>query len=404
MNVLIVGLNYAPEPVGIGPYTAGMAASLVRAGHEVTVICAKPYYPQWQVAATDRGLRARRSEEAGVRIVRVPIYVPAVPSGARRVLHHLSFALSALPAVLAAATRRRPDVVIAIAPSLISTAIARIAARLTGAKLWLHVQDFEVAAAGAVGLLRKPWLMRLARAFEGWSLRADRVSTISPQMCDGLAKRGIAPRRIVEFRNWATLDRSASSEVHDYRLEWGIDRPHVAIYSGSIANKQGLDLILEAARRLSHRRDLVFVVCGNGPQRERLITAAAGLDNIQFRDLQPAARLGELLALASVHLLPQVADAADLLLPSKLTNMLQSGRPVVATAVHGTALAHEVEGCGMVVPPGDGHAFAAAIERLIDHPELAATLGAQGRQRAQERWSAPQILGRFERQLCELAA
>lgn len=404
MNVLIVGLNYAPEPVGIGPYTAGMAASLVEAGHTVTAVCAKPYYPQWQVAATDRGLRARRSEEAGVRIVRVPIYVPAIPSGARRVLHHLSFALSALPAVLAAVTRQRPDIIIAIAPSLISTAIARIAARLTGAKLWLHVQDFEVAAAGAVGLLRKPWLMRLARAFEGWSLRADRVSTISPQMCEGLVRRGIAARRIVEFRNWTTLQRAATAEPSAYRREWGIERPHVAVYSGSIANKQGIELIVEAARRLQHRRDLAFVVCGNGPQRERLEAAAAGLDNMQFRDLQPAARLGELLALASVHLLPQIADAADLLLPSKLTNMLQSGRPTVATAAPGTALAQEVEGCGLVVTPGDADAFAAAIERLIDQPQLAATFGAQARQRAQERWSAPQILSRFERQLCELAA
>lgn len=405
MNVLVIGLNYAPEPVGIAPYTAGMAASLARSGHAVTVVCAKPYYPSWQVASTDRNLRIQHSEEAGVRIVRVPIYVPTNPTGARRVIHHLSFAAAALPAAFAAAAQRRPDVVVAIAPSLISTTIARAVARGFGAKLWLHVQDFEVEAACATGLLgRTGWLTRAARAFESWALKADRISTISPQMCERLAQRGVASGRIVEFRNWATLEQHGPTEPGAYRAEWKLSRKHVAIYSGSIANKQGIDLIVAAARRLQHRRDLAFVVCGNGPQREALVATAAGLDNIQFEDLQPRERLAELLALASVHLLPQIAGAADLLLPSKLTNMLASERPIVATAAAGTALAEEIDGCGLVTPPGDAAKFAMAIERLIDHPALAAQLGRAGQLRAQERWSGPRILDRFERQLCELAA
>ena len=406
MNVLILGLNYAPEPVGIGPYTTGMAEALAAAGHGVSVVCAKPYYPYWQVEQAFRGVRAQRGIEGGAKVIRVPIYVPRAPNGARRLLHHASFALRAFPALLAEARRQRPHVVVAIAPSLLSAAIARAVARLLGAKLWLHVQDFELDAAFATGLLPgEGALSRAARAFETWSLEADRVSTISPQMCARLSTRGVASDKIVEFRNWATLDDiAAGGPARGYRQEWGIDRPHVAVYSGAIGHKQGIELIVEAARRLQHRRDLAFVVCGDGPQRARLAAAAAGLDNIQFRALQPRERLGELLALASVHLLPQIAGAADLLLPSKLTNMLASGRPVVATADRDTGLAHEVEGCGLIVRPGDAAKFASAIERLVDDRSLAAALGAKARMRAQERWSRSSILTRFERQLCELAA
>lgn len=296
--------------------------------------------------------------------------------------------------------------VIAIAPSLLSAAIARAVARLLGAKLWLHVQDFELDAAFATGLLDdKGMLAHAARAFETWSLKADRVSTISPQMCARLAKRGVAAERIVEFRNWATLDDIVTlTTAWGYRQEWGIDRPHVAVYSGAIGNKQGIELIVEAARQLQHRRDLTFVICGDGPHQVRLASLAEGLDNIQFRALQPRERLGELLALASVHLLPQIAGAADLLLPSKLTNMLASGRPVVTTAMAGTGIAHEVDGCGLIVEPGDAAAFARAITRLIDDPALCGAMGARASQRAQERWSRSHILHRFERQLCELAA
>jgi colanic acid biosynthesis glycosyl transferase WcaI len=96
----------------------------------------------------------------------------------------------------------------------------------------------------------------------------------------------------------------------------------VAIYSGNIANKQGIEIVVEAARLLRHRKDLMFVVCGNGPNRARLIESSADLDNIQFHDLQPRAP-ADLLGMASVHLLPQIAGAADLVPPGSPTCWLQ---------------------------------------------------------------------------------
>lgn len=406
MNILILGLNYAPEPIGIGPYTHGMAASLAAAGHRVTVVCGKPYYPAWRVDPAFAGGGVRRSVEDGVTVVRVPHYVPADPNGRRRLLHHASFAARAQTAMIAEAARQRPDVVIGVVPSLISFSTARIVARMSRAKLWMHIHDFEVEAAFATGLLTSDGKMaRLARRFEGWNLRADRISSISPQMCAKLTDRGIDPAKVVEFRNWANIDRIRPLDrPSELRAEWNIDRPHVALYSGNIANKQGIEIVVDAARLLAHRSDLMFAICGNGPNRDRLMAEAAGLDNIRFFDLQPVELMTELLGLASVHLLPQIAGAADLVLPSKLTNMLASGRPTVATALPGTGLADEVEGCGVIVPPGDAPAFAAAIERLIDDEGTRRTLGSAARARAEERWSRTRILAGFEAKLLALAA
>jgi colanic acid biosynthesis glycosyl transferase WcaI len=149
MNVLIIGLNYAPEPVGIGPYTTGMAQALADAGHAVTVVCGKAYYPRWELHQDHRAPGVLRSVENGVTVMRVPIYVPAQPSGAKRLVHHLTYMLRAIPSALRAARVRRPDVVICIAPSLISVVAARLVAWRTTARLWLHIQDFEVEAAFA---------------------------------------------------------------------------------------------------------------------------------------------------------------------------------------------------------------------------------------------------------------
>jgi colanic acid biosynthesis glycosyl transferase WcaI len=402
VKLLILGLNYAPERVGIAVYTAGMAQALAAMGHEVQVIAGRPYYPAWEIMEGHSPYTYAREVENGVGITRVPHFIPKTPSGGKRLLHHASFAAASFFPLLERALRFKPDIVMTIAPSLIAAPLARMAAGLCGARSWLHIQDFEVEAAFATGLLEDTGnIARLARWFEARVLKSfDTVSSISPRMCRRLAEKGVALPAIYEFRNWADIGTVFPlAGPSPYRAEWDIQTPHVALYSGNIANKQGIEIILDAARLLAHRTDLTFIVCGDGPNRRNLEMEAAGLPSLRFHDLQPKDRLNDLMGLASIHLLPQLAGAADLVLPSKLTNMLASGRPVVATAERGTGLFDEVEGCGALTPPGDATAFASAIERLIDDPPMHARLSVAARERAKQRWSGEVILAGLEAQL-----
>ncbi|MFM5885290.1 MAG: WcaI family glycosyltransferase [Novosphingobium sp.] len=395
-RVLIVGLNYAPEPVGIGPYTQGLAKALAKQGRDVAVICGQPYYPQWRRYP---GFSAgwSQSAEDGVRVTRCPHYIPARPGGLSRIVHLASFALSALPAVLRPGGMR-PQVVIAVAPALLSVVTAWLAARFAGARLWVHVQDFEAEAAVATGLLRPGSLpARLALWCERRILRlADHVSTISPQMAARLVAKGVAPNRVTELRNWADArfapDPAGAVQL---RSEWGLTGKTVALYSGNIALKQGIEVLVDAARLLQHRPDIAVVICGEGPNRAVLEARAAGLPNVQLRDLQPVARMGAMLAMADLHLLPQIAGAADLVLPSKLTNILASARPVVATTEPGTGLYGEVDGCGVITPPGDAAALAQAIADLADDPARRAALGKAALGRSAARWQKDAIIGRW---------
>lgn len=407
MRVLILGINYAPEPTGIAVYTSGMARALAAAGHDVTVVSGQPYYPGWKIMPGHKATRYSSERDGDVRLIRCPLYIPAAPSGFRRILQHASFALSSLLPMLREARRQRPDVVFVVAPSLVAAPVGRLAAWLCGARAWLHIQDFEVEAAFATALIDHGGIAaRMARAYERRVLGAfDRVSAISPQMCRKLREKGVPESRIVEFRNWTDVSAiRPATAPSPYREEWDVRTPHVALYSGSIANKQGIEIIIEAAHRLKDRDSLTFVICGRGPHKARLEALAGGLPNIRFHDLQPIERLNDLMNLATVHLLPQVEDAADLMLPSKLTNMLASGRPVVATAAPGTGLAAELEGCGIATAPGDAVAFAGAIESLTTGDVHHARLSAGARQRAEQHLSAAAILGRFELELASLRA
>ncbi len=403
LRLLVIGLNYAPEQVGIGPYTAGLCETLAGFGHTVEVVAGAAYYPEWR-RHPGQPRSGRRQVENGVGVTRCDHFIPSQPTGLKRILHLASFSLSALIPALKTARRLHPQVVFTVAPSLLGVPTAWLAAKAGGARLWIHVQDFEVEAAFATGLLGGNLLSRIARRLESRLLRlGDSVSAISPQMVARLAAKGVPPARVYELRNWANTDFAPDPEgAERYRREWRLGTRKVALYAGNIANKQGIELVVAAARLLQARKDLVFVICGEGPNRQRLAELCTGLGNVQLHGLQPAERMGGLLSLASVHLLPQLPGAADLVLPSKLTNMLLSGRPVAATASPGTGLAGEVDGCGLVTPPGDASALAAAVARLADDPDLAAALGQAGARRAGERWNREVILRRLEARLGKL--
>jgi colanic acid biosynthesis glycosyl transferase WcaI len=123
MKILIYGLNYAPELTGAGKYTAEMAEALAARGHDVRVVCAPPYYPEWKVADGFSWWRGRRETLRGVEVARAPLWVPKRPNGVKRLMHLASFAAASLPALVSHA-RWRPQVVMTIAPSLLNAPAA----------------------------------------------------------------------------------------------------------------------------------------------------------------------------------------------------------------------------------------------------------------------------------------
>ncbi len=408
MRILFCGINYAPDLIGVAKYNTELCESLVAAGHEVRVVTAPPYYPDWNIPAEYCSLWYKSQLWNGIPITRAPIYVPNRPLGMRRLLHHASFSISSAAPMLSTAVRWRPKIVVAVAPSLLSAPVAVAAARAIGAKSWLHIQDLEIDAAFELGLLRNRRLRSVMLGIERGILGAfDRVSTISPQMRRRLENKGVAPEKLRDVRNWAdTAAIVPGDNQTPLRTSLGL-KPNdiVALYSGAMSKKQGLELLVEAATatRDSHPQ-IHFVLCGNGPRRQELAELARGLRNTHFIDIQPVERLSELLNTADIHLMPQKAQAADLVLPSKLSGMMASGRPIVVMADPGTGIALETEGAGLVIPPGDAGALAAAVASLAESEPLRKSFGVAGRLRAMQRWDRASIVRSIEDEIMKLDA
>lgn len=400
MRLLIYGINFAPEPTGVGKFTGEMAAWLAARGHEVRAIAAPPYYPAWR---RDRSVPLWRAESwRGVTVHRAPLYVPSRPGGPARLVHLFSFALMSLPLAWLQAVAFHPQAVIAVAPTLMTAPGALAAAALARARTWLHLQDFETEAAFSLGMVGGARLRVGALAAEGWVLRRfARVSTISEPMRRRLIEKGIAPERATLLGNWVDLARIRPLPgASPLRATLGIpeERP-VALYAGTLGAKQGLEILAEAAELLREPSGPMIVVAGDGPARAGLAEIAARAPCLRLLPLQPPERLNDLLNLADIHLLPERPEAADLVMPSKLGGMLASGRPVVAAVRSDGAIAAAMAGAGVLSPPGDARAMAAAIRELAADPGRRARLGAQARRLAERDWDREAILGRLEAEL-----
>lgn len=408
MRVLIHGLNYSPERVGVGRYTGELAEWLAQRGHEVRVVTAPPYYPEWKTGEGYSSRGYRREELENVEVWRCPLWVPASPSGAKRLLHLFSFAAASSPAVVRQAAWR-PDVVVMVEPTLFCLPPAWVTARLSGAPLWVHVQDFELEAALELGIMQRSVVRRFLYAAEKALLRgADRLSTITETMRRRVVEKGVSPQGTTVFPNWSDTRFVRPIEAgRNIRSGFGAGPGEtLVVYAGNMGEKQGLEVVLDAAERLRGRSDIKFALIGEGAARKRLERSSVkrGLDNVRFFALQPSERLPEMLAAGDIHLVVQRRGAADLVMPSKLTNILAAGRPAVATADPGTEL-HRVlseRECGLAAIPENAEDVADSIQTLADNAKRRQWLGGNARRYAEEHLDKEKILRRFEHDLTEL--
>lgn len=402
MKILVYSLNFAPELTGVGKFTGEMVADLAAYGHDVRVICAPPHYPAWAKQAGYRYRWWQREQQGNVVVYRCPIFIPSRPSGLLRILHLFSFALTSLP-VLLCQLAWRPRLVWMAMPTFFNMPAGILFARLVGARTWLHIQDFEVDAAFATGILNSRWLQRVMGRVESWLYAGmDHVSTIS----DGMAAffRSKRPGQSVSLvPNWFDFTGfdcipEDDERVRAYRREFGFPATGpLALYSGNMGNKQGLEMIIAVAARCP---DIHFVLCGSGSERRRLQTEAACLGNLSWLDLQPLERYHRLLLSANIHLMTQLPCAHDLVMPSKLNALMASGRCTVLTALPGSDLYEIGSRGGLGVAYGDVDAMQAALMRLAGDPQLRRELGMAGREFVLNHFSRVEITRNLHLEMC----
>jgi colanic acid biosynthesis glycosyl transferase WcaI len=400
-RALVVGINYAPEHTGIAPYTTQACEHLARSGVEVLGLVGVPHYPQWAVEAPYRSRLRSHERVEGVVLRRLRHTVPSQQTARRRATYEATFGLH----VLSQRLPWRPDVVLTVVPSLLgAAAAARLAAR-SGAPLVVWVQDLMGPAAEQSGIAGGGRVAATTSRLERWVLRrADAVVLVSPAFRPYVEAAGVPAGRIDLVPNWSHIGPAdGDRQVVRRRLGWR-DGETIALHSGNMGLKQGLENVVEAASRAPE--GIRFVLMGDGSQRDALRERGRDLPRLSFLPPATTEDFPRVLAAADVLLVNERASAVDMSLPSKLTSYLAAGQPVVAAVPDGGGTAAEVRrsGAGVVVRPEEPDVLLEAVARLAADPARRRALGSAGLSHAQQHLSREAALARLTGVLVEAAA
>jgi colanic acid biosynthesis glycosyl transferase WcaI len=374
LRVLFLTHYFHPEVGAPQTRLLELASELSRQGHEITVLTGFPNYPDGVIPARYRRRLFAVERLGELRIVRAAVYPAPNRGAARRLLNHLSFALSSIPASLRAGGA---DVVIVETPPLFVAAAGVAVAALKRAPMLLNVADLWPDAAIQLGALRHRGLIAGARALERFAYRhADLIAVPTPGLERVLRERGYPRERVVVVPHGVDPARfPLDPEARPI--------PGRVVYCGTIGMGHAMGTLIEAARMLEQGDGRYeFLIVGDGAERGELEARARswGLRSVTFAGRLPRAELPALLASAAVGVatqrdLPLLGDA----LSTKVLEYMAAARPVVAAASGWTAEVIARSGAGIACPPEQPAALAEAIAQVTADPERARAMGLSGR-------------------------
>lgn len=381
MRVIVWGINYAPEFTGIAPHNVALCEFLHARGHDAQMVTTFSYYPTWRKLPEDRGKLYRTDHLNGIPVHRCWHFVPPQVSALKRILHEASFILTS---TLRQLTLPRPDVYVLVSPPLLLGAAGWLIGKIKRAPFVYHVQDMQPDAAVGLGMLQAGWFIRALYALESLAYRsAARVSGITPGMLAKFRRKGVPEEKFIYFPNAISLQgEGAVAGVGEFRRKNGLPADaFIALYAGNLGVKQGLDVLIEAARLVRDRR-IQIVICGDGAQREALAEQAQRLElpNVKMLPLQQGADYNLLLADADVCFITQQSGSGNSFFPSKLLGLLAQSRAVVTVADPESELAEAAVagGFGLNIPPGRPQEVADVLDQLAKDPARLARYGAAG--------------------------
>ena len=300
----------------------------------------------------------------------------------------------------------RPDLLLVVSPPLGLAASAIALGRLWRVPYVLHVTDLQPDAAVDLGMLAHGRLVRAFYRLEAAAYRhAAMVSTLTEAMRGRIIAKRVPPEKVVLFSDWVepSLFKIPPPPV---RPDRGSAGEFVVAHFGNMGVKQGLEIVVEAARLSAAEKAITYLLVGDGAARANVQARAGslGLSNLHFLPFQPRERFFELLTRANVCLVTQRRTVADVVFPSKVLTLLAAARPVIASVGADSEVSRVIaeSGAGMTIAPEDPRALADAVATLRANPLVRERMGRAGRAYALERWEREAVLKSTEQWLAAL--
>jgi colanic acid biosynthesis glycosyl transferase WcaI len=406
MRVLVLVHHFPPDVNSTGQLMAEVAQGLRRLGDEVAILTTFPHYAEFRTWPEYRGRLTETTRDDGLRVTRVWSWASGTKSMSHRLLNYVSF--NALASIRGAAMRWRPDVILATNGSFFSGVTAWLVGGLHVPFVY-NLQDLYPEVPIQAGQLRNHTAIRALRAIEQFMYhRASRVSVITPSFRAYLLERGMADGKISVIPNFVDTEfiRPLPKD-NPWSRRIGLDDKFVVSHAGYIGLVYDFATLLAVADRMRGLRDVVFLIVGNGVTKDAVVASAKrdGLNNVMFLPYQPREELPWMRAASDVQVSLYTPEAARYSMPSKIYEIMASGRPLVASADADSDVRRVTEesGAGVWVPSGDPDLLESAILELRADPQRREDLGGRGRAAAEAKYSKHRVVAQHRELLTAVA-
>ena len=394
MKILIITINYFPEIGGIARITTELSESLKKRGHEVTVVTAFPHHPYGIVSKEYRGKLLQREEFNGIKLIKTYIYASPQKHFLTRIFNYGSFTVTS---VLGGLLSGKHDVVFTMFPPPLLGISAYIVGKVKRVPIVLDVLDIWPDLPVALGEIKNKYLIKFLEAVERFVYKkAERILVISKGFKKDIEKKGIDADKIDVAPNWVDIDFiTPGCQKNSIREKYNLDDKFVVMFAGTIGLAQGLECVIDAAKLLSHQKDILFVFVGEGVMKKKLQQKAEeyALENVMFIPVQPREYIPKFLAAADVCLvILQRNPVLAITIPCKTYEIMAAARPIVANVEGDLKELVEEADCGIVVEPENPKQIADAIISLYEDEQLRTKFGRNGREYVVQHYTREKIM------------
>jgi len=397
MHILFLTHYFPPEVNAPASRTCENAKRWVRAGHRVTVVTCVPNHPNGIVYPGYRNAILQWEKIDGIRVLRVKTYLSPNKGFGRRTLNYLSYMISA---VTFCHMVKDVDVVVSTSPQFFCGMAGYFVSRLKRKPWVLEIRDLWPESIIAVGAVSNRKVIRFLEWLETFMYRnAARIVSVTDSFKSHIVKRGIPPERISVITNGADLERySPLSKENRFREELGLNGKFVASYVGTHGMAHALGTVFRAAEKLKDSPQFVFLLVGDGAERDALVKTkeSLGLKNVIMLPQMEKSRMPEIIAASDVNLvLLKKADLFKTVIPSKIFEAMAMERPLILGVEGESKSIIEDADCGIAIEPENAEELVGALRKLHDEDGLGMRLGKNGRKCVEERYNRDSLAAEY---------
>lgn len=393
MRILFLSHYFPPEVNAPASRTYEHCKQWVKDGHEVTVVTCAPNHPRGTVYEGYSNKLFQRENRDGIQVVRVWTYVTANEGFLRRTLNYLSYMVAA---IFVAPFLSQCDVVLSTSPQFFNGLAGYLVSRMKRAPWILEIRDLWPESIVAVGAITSRPIIRLLEGLELFAYRkADHLVVVTDAFKTHMLARGIPDQKVTVVKNGVdfSLYKKPLADSSDLSRQLKLEGKFVASYVGTHGMAHHLETVLEAARELTEWKDIIFLLVGDGAERNRLVVMRdeMKLQNVVMLDQQPKESMPDLWFLSSVSLvLLKRSDLFKTVIPSKIFESMAMEKPIILGVEGESAELVMSSGGGVCIEPENGKDLADHVLKLYQDPTRCRELGTSGRQ---------YVLAHFDRQV-----